>query len=76
MYNTSLAITAVYDVLKAKTNDATKLAALEDFDRVLSLNLIPAAEALRKKEAEEAAAQAAFEEKKARFAAMDAENEK
>ena len=56
--NTSLAITAVYDVLKAKTNDATKLAALADFDRVLSLNLLSAAEALRKKEAEEAAASA------------------
>ena len=56
--NTSVAITAVYDVLKAKTNDATKLAALADFDRVLSLNLISAAETLRKKEAEEAAASA------------------
>ena len=56
--NTSVAITAVYDVLKAKTNDATKLAALADFDQVLSLNLISAAEALRKKEEEEAAASA------------------
>ena len=50
--NTSLAVTAVYDVLKAKTNDATKLAALADFDAVLSLNLISAAEALRQKQAE------------------------
>src|SRR5699024_6125911 len=33
--NTSLAVTAVYDVLKEKTNDGTKLAALRDFDRVL-----------------------------------------
>ena len=56
--NTSVAVTAVYDVLKAKTNDATKLAALADFDQVLSLNLIAAAEAIRKKEAEEAAASA------------------
>ena len=56
--NTSVAVTAVYDVLKAKTNDSTKLAALADFDRVLSLNLMSAAEALRKKEAEEAAASA------------------
>ena len=56
--NTSLAITAVYDVLKAKTNDATKLAALADFDRVLSLNMIKAADALRKKQAEEEAANA------------------
>ena len=54
--NTSLAITALYDVLKEKTNDATKLFALADFDKVVSLNLISAAEALRKKqEAEEAA---------------------
>ncbi|MBR7149515.1 MAG: cysteine--tRNA ligase [Oscillospiraceae bacterium] len=35
--NTSLAVTAVYDVLKAKTTDVTKLAALADFDKVLSL---------------------------------------
>ena len=56
--NTSVAVTAVYDVLKAKCNDATKLAALADFDQVLSLNLISAAEAIRKKEAEDAAASA------------------
>ena len=56
--NTSLAITAVYDVLKAKCNDATKLAALADFDKVLSLNMIEAAEALNKKQAEEEAANA------------------
>ena len=56
--NTSVAVTAVYDVLKAKTNDATKLAALADFDQVLSLNLLSAAGAIRKKEAEEAAASA------------------
>ena len=55
--NTSLAITALYDVLKAKTNDATKLAALRDFDRVMSLDLLGHAEAFRaeqqKAEAEE-----------------------
>ena len=56
--NTSLAVTAVYDVLKAKCSDATKLAALADFDTVLSLNLLSAAEKLRKKQAEEAAASA------------------
>ena len=56
--NTSLAVTAVYDVLKAKCNDATKLAALADFDKVLSLNLIGAAEVLAKKQAEEEAASA------------------
>ena len=53
--NTSLAVTAVYDVLKAKCSDATKLAALADFDTVLSLNLIPAAQALRNKQAQEEA---------------------
>ena len=53
--NTSVAVTALYDVLKAKCSDATKLAALEDFDRVLSLNLLSAARALREKQAQEAA---------------------
>lgn len=38
--NTSLAITAVYDVLKADTNSATKIALIEDFDKVLSLDMI------------------------------------
>ena len=56
--NTSLAVTAVYDVLKAKCSDSTKLAALADFDQVLSLNLLQAAETLRKQQAEEAAASA------------------
>ena len=56
--NTSLAITAVYDVLKAKTNDATKLAAIADFDQVLSLNLLQAAEAICKQQEEESAASA------------------
>ena len=56
--NTSLAITALYDVLKAKTNDATKLYALGDFDKVLSLNLLEAANALREKQAQEEAANA------------------
>ena len=41
--NTSLGITAVNDVLKAKTDDKTKLAAIGDMDRVLSLNLLEAA---------------------------------
>ena len=50
--NTSLAVTALYDALKAKTNDATRLAAVADFDRVLSLSLIEKAEELRKKNAE------------------------
>ena len=56
--NTSVAVTAVYDVLKAKTTDATKLALIADFDKVLCLNLIEAAQTLRKKQAEEEAANA------------------
>ena len=46
--NTSLAITSVYDVLKAKElDDATKLYLIGDFDRVLSLNLLEAAAKVR-----------------------------
>jgi cysteinyl-tRNA synthetase len=56
--NTSLAVTAVYDVLKAKCSDATKLAALADFDTVLSLNMIAAANKLREAKAAEEAANA------------------
>ena len=56
--NTSVAVTAVYDVLKAKCSDATKLALLEDFDRVLSLNLLEAANKMRQKKREEEAASA------------------
>lgn len=45
--NTSLAVTAVYDVLKYQTNDATKLAVIADFDRVLGLDLIKKADVKR-----------------------------
>ncbi|MBO6239884.1 MAG: cysteine--tRNA ligase [Butyrivibrio sp.] len=38
--NTSMAITVLYDALKADTNDTTKLAIIESFDKVLSLDLI------------------------------------
>ena len=44
--NTSLAITALYDVLKSDANDATKRALINDFDRVLSLDLLKAADEL------------------------------
>ena len=37
--NTSSALTALYDVLKADTNDATKAALIRSFDEVLSLGL-------------------------------------
>ena len=50
--NTSLAVTAVYDVLKAKTNDATKKAALADFDTVLCLNLLENAAKLNEEKEE------------------------
>ena len=50
--NTSLALTAVYDVLKTDENDATKRAAVADMDTVLCLDLlIPYPE--EKKEEEE-----------------------
>ena len=56
--NSSLAITALYDVLKAKTNDATKLAVIADFDRVLSLSLMEKASAKREELKRQAAAAA------------------
>ncbi len=62
--NTALAITAIYNVLKAKCSDATKLSLLADFDRVLSLDLCEAAAVIREeaaKRAEEAKAAAAEE---------------
>ena len=55
--NTSLGITALYDVLKAKTDDRTKLAAIQDFDLVLGLNLIQAAAKKREEQARAAAAE-------------------
>ena len=50
--NTSLAVTAIYDVLKADTNGATKRALLSDFDRVLCLNLLENAAKLKEEKAE------------------------
>ena len=44
--NTSMGITVIYDMLKADINDKTKLALIESFDYVLSLDLIKAAETL------------------------------
>ena len=37
--NTSLAVTALYDALKAPANDATKLALIREYDKVLCLGL-------------------------------------
>ena len=44
--NTAQAITVLYDILKADTTAATKLACIEAIDKVLSLNLIENAKAL------------------------------
>ncbi len=45
--NTSLAVTALYDVFKMNTNDATKAALVRDFERVLSLGLFENAEKMK-----------------------------
>lgn len=44
--NTSLAVTALYDVLKSDANAKTKLTLIREFDTVLSLGLIEAAQRL------------------------------
>ena len=49
--NTALGVTSLYDALKAKTNGATKLAILDDFDKVLSLDLLAKADTVRKEKA-------------------------
>ena len=54
--NTSLAITAIYDVLKSSANGNTKLSAIADFDSVLCLGLVAAAQRIREKVEENAAA--------------------
>ena len=53
--NTSMGVTVLYDVLKANTSGATKLAAIEAIDSVLGLKLIEKAKA---KKAEQAKAKA------------------
>ena len=47
--NTAQGVTLLYDALKAKANDATRLAILGDFDRVMSLSLLDKARELRQK---------------------------
>ncbi len=59
--NTALAVTAVYDALKYNTNDATKLAVLADFDKVLGLDLIAKAAAKREEQKKASAAGASGE---------------
>lgn len=60
--NTSLGVTVLYDVLKAKTNDKTKLALLSDFDKVLSLSLLEEAKKLKEDKKEEASSVAVDDE--------------
>ncbi len=58
--NTSLAVTALYDVFKLSCNDKTKLALIEDFEQVLSLGIIDAA--AKQKQENESAEPAVSEE--------------
>ncbi len=60
--NTSLGVTVLYDVLKAKTNDRTKLALLADFDKVLSLSLLDEAKKLKENKKEDASTPVADDE--------------
>ncbi len=53
--NTSLAVTALYAVLKADANAATKRAAIADFDSVLCVGLLDAADKYAAEEAKKAA---------------------
>ena len=56
--NTSMGVTALYDVLKADTNDTTKLALLGSFDTVLGLRLLEKAAELRQQAAAQTTAAA------------------
>jgi len=53
--NTSMAVTCVYDALKAGLNGATTLWVLGKYDEVLALSLVEKAAALRKQKEESAA---------------------
>ncbi len=57
--NTALGITSIYNILKAKTSDKSKLEALKEIDKVLSLDLIEGAKALAPQKADESASQGA-----------------
>ncbi|MBR4867310.1 MAG: cysteine--tRNA ligase, partial [Clostridia bacterium] len=71
--NTSLAITALYDVLKAKTNDFTKRILIGEFDKVLSLSLLEKADEFAAKKQAETAAPAQVSEEDAEILALVAE---
>ena len=57
--NTAQGVTLVYDALKAQTNDATRLAILQDYDQVLSLNLLEKGAQLRARQSAQTAQQSA-----------------
>ena len=61
--NTSMALTVVYDMLKADISDRTKRLLAADFDKVLSLDLLTAAEALKTDDAVDAELEAYVLEK-------------
>lgn len=76
--NTSLGVTALYDVLKADVNDATKRALIASFDTVLGLRLLEHAAALQEKaqapgavNEEDAAVQALVDQRSAAKKAKD-----
>ena len=48
--NTSLALTALYDVLKSDINDGTKYALMMSFDKVLGLKLLSAFDTLKQEQ--------------------------
>lgn len=50
--NTALGITCIYDVLKAQTNDKSKLMAISEIDKVLTCDLIKKAQSLNAPKAE------------------------
>ena len=55
--NTSLAVTALYDVLKSKTNDKTKVMLLKEFETVLGLGLFEEVAKRQEKETQDAGAE-------------------
>ena len=58
--NTSMGVTVLYDILKAKTNDATKCHVIGEIDGVLGLKLLEKAAEVREKQAKLAAQPAVF----------------
>ena len=56
--NTALGITTIYDILKAQTDDMSKLKAIEEIDKVLCVGLIDRAEKLKAEKPAEATASA------------------